>query len=61
MIEQNPNRVRDLEEMLRWVAQTVHQAYHHGPYSGGDLDRITWRECPKDICASIRDLLGGHR
>ena len=35
---------------LRWVAQTVHQAYHQ-EVSG------TWETCPRDVCASIRNKL----
>lgn len=40
----------DLEsarEMLRWVAQTVHQGYHTD-HPG------TWEECPKNICESTK-------
>lgn len=34
-------------EMFKWVAQTVHQAYHTD-HPG------TWEECPKNICSSVK-------
>lgn len=34
-----PGEVR-LRESIRWLAQTVHQAYHHGPIE----------DCPKATC-----------
>lgn len=44
-------RIRELERHTRSIAQIIHQAYH--------ADRPgTWRSCPKDVCASARDVLG---
>lgn len=37
-------------EMIRWMAQTVHQAYHQ-EQSG------TFESCPKDICSSAKRAL----
>lgn len=38
------------EVFVKWLAQTVHQAYHT-EHPG------TWETCPKDICASVRHWL----
>lgn len=35
---------------LRWMAQTVHQAYHTDQAKN-------WRDCPVNICASTRNVL----
>ncbi|CCF83614.1 hypothetical protein [Nitrolancea hollandica] len=43
--------VARLKDALQWAAQTTHQAYHtHQPG--------TWRDCPMNLCASIRHELG---
>ncbi len=42
--------IATLRAHVRWMAQTVHQAYHDDP--------DTWDgSCPKDICASTRRFL----
>lgn len=42
------------QDYIRWVAQTIHQAYHQDQPGG-------WEVCPKDICAStVRHLLGEY-
>lgn len=43
----------DAETMLKWIAQTVHQAYH--------TDQLnTWETCPRGICGSVRVWLQEH-
>jgi hypothetical protein len=37
---------KTLTEMLRWVAQTTHQAYHQECAH-------EWTRCSKDICLSV--------
>jgi len=49
-------QIDGLAKHVRWQAQTVHQAYHHGAECPGG-DRITWRECQKNTCASARATL----
>ncbi len=40
----------DLLEIVRWVAQTVHQAHH--------LDQPgTFHECPKNTCKAAHDAI----
>lgn len=42
---------------MRGIAQIVHQAYHNYAYDFPQGDRITWRECPKDVCESTRNCI----
>jgi len=44
-------------DMVRWMAQTTHQAYHNddGPNGNG-----SWETCTKDICYSARKFLLGE-
>jgi hypothetical protein len=61
VVKAHLDRVAKLEEMLDWARQTVHRAYHHTTetHTFGALDRETPMEsCKKDICVSIRRLLG---
>lgn len=62
---------------LEWAAQTVHQGHHHGivfvdprPHptipeareaDPINLDAITWRECPRGFCESIRSEIAAIR
>lgn len=49
--ETSDNDATPLLTALQWAAQTAHQAYHtHQPG--------TWRDCPMNLCASIRHELG---
>jgi len=43
--------IDDLKRFLASIAQIVHQGYHT------DLPG-TWRECPRDVCSSIKGVLG---
>jgi hypothetical protein len=47
-------RVAELEDLIHWMAQTVHQA-HHG--EGEDAGK-TWQECQRGFCSSVRRGLG---
>jgi hypothetical protein len=37
------------DELLAWVANTVHQGYHHEAPNGG----VEWRQCSKVVCSAI--------
>lgn len=37
-------------EHMRWMAQTIHQAYHQ------DQGRV-WQLCPRDVCKSTMDWM----
>lgn len=43
----NPSAVPEMEPALRWIRQTVHQAYHQGSVE----------ECGKNTCSYITALL----
>lgn len=53
-IEKLEAEVSDGCDLIRWIAQTVHQGYH------ADLSG-TFSECPKSICAAARDHLAAHQ
>lgn len=40
---------------MRGLAQIIHQAYHNSEFGFPPGDYMTWRECPKDVCASVRN------
>jgi len=40
-------------DVLRWIAQTVHQGYHTDTPG-------TWRECPRSVRAAVRDAVGAN-
>lgn len=42
-------RIKALEDGLKWVAQTHHQAYHEESFE----------KCPKATCQHVRELLYG--
>lgn len=44
--------LKEDRDMIRWTAQTVHQAYHQ------DVPG-TWETCSRDICASAKKHLEG--
>lgn len=44
-----------LAEHIRWTAQTVHQAHHHGP----DEWNVTWENCGRATCVEARKVLEG--
>lgn len=46
-----------LADDMRGIAQIIHQSYHNSDFGFPKGDTITWRECPKDICGSIRNCL----
>jgi hypothetical protein len=46
--------IKQLRKTMAWMAQAVHQAYHHGEELPGG-DKITWRECSKSVCVAARD------
>jgi hypothetical protein len=54
-IAKRVRRVAALEQLVRWMVQTVHQAHHQG---GLDAHK-TWQECGIDICSSVRRGLDG--
>lgn len=43
-----------LQELVRWMANTVHQAHHLDPASMA----VSWRECMRGFCSSARYSLG---
>jgi hypothetical protein len=49
-IAKRVRRVAALEQLVRWMAQTVHQAHHQ---DGADA-RKTWQECTRGFCSSVR-------
>lgn len=53
-VGETSERVKELEDYTRSIAQIIHQAYHQDQPG-------TWRSCPKDICASARGVLGMDR
>jgi len=53
VVKAHLDRIAKLEEMLDWARQTVHRAYHDSMWPEHPMD-----SCPKDICVSIRRLLG---
>lgn len=38
---------------LKWIAQTLHQGYHHNPKE----ETVTFTKCPRSICMFIVVLL----
>lgn len=48
--ETDQKLIAELRKHLAWMAQTMHQAYHQ------DIP-TTWKECPRDVCASTRHVL----
>lgn len=52
-------------ELLRWIANTVHQAYHHEHLSDdSQVDEDSqkpWYECSKSVCKAVFDHVGGPR
>ena len=44
------SRIEIMENYIRWMAQTVHQA-HHTNYKG------TWDTCPGSLCIGTRKFL----
>lgn len=44
-------QIEQQEKHITWMAQTIHQAYHQDQPG-------TWRDCPKNLCASTRTELG---
>lgn len=51
-MRETTSREEELLELLRWIAQTVHQGYH--TESGG-----TFMECKKSICESVAKEFNG--
>lgn len=65
-----PSCLRRAIALAAWSASIAHQAYHHGllatnvrpnpdgsdskVYDPVNLDALTWRSCPKNLCASTR-------
>lgn len=43
-------RLAKLRAHVRWMAQTVHQAYHT------HYEPCTWEECRSDVCISTQRL-----
>lgn len=50
LVKDTMARMREMENHIRWAAQTIHQA-HHMDHSA------TWQDCPKNTCDSARQAL----
>jgi len=40
-------------DLVRWTAQTTHQAHH----TDEESSRVTWQHCKKGVCAGIQASL----
>ncbi len=47
-------RAAELEQLVHWMARTVHQAHHQDDEDG----TRTWQECQRGFCSSVRRGLG---
>jgi hypothetical protein len=50
IIAERDRRVTDLEQLVRWMANTHHQAHHQD----GEDGRKPWQECMRGFCSSVR-------
>ena len=41
---------KETHDMLKWLAQTVHQGYHVD-------QKGTYETCPKSVCCAVKDFL----